>query len=191
MCVCVCVCTHFHTGYVFDRYSSRMRYTFHLCTSWCPLINTYAAMCDHLCSLSHWNSILCSFPFSKRAPLDKVLFCSFDTHTYKHSTYTDFCLWMIYSRVPVVQPAMVQLNIWSTSEQCQLYTWAHWTLLFDSLHKNLAWLSPQKPQNCQTWGVGTCTGLGACLRQYGIAEFDPNLEAIIMSTLSVTKLDWY
>ena len=26
----------------------------------------------------------------------------------------------------------------------------------------------EKPQNCQNWGVGACSGVGACLGQYGI-----------------------
>ena len=25
----------------------------------------------------------------------------------------------------------------------------------------------EKPQNCQNWGVGTCSGMGACSGQYG------------------------
>ena len=27
--------------------------------------------------------------------------------------------------------------------------------------------NPEKPQNCQKWGVGACTGMGACSGQYG------------------------
>ena len=29
--------------------------------------------------------------------------------------------------------------------------------------------NPEKPQNCQKWGVGACTGMGACSGQYGIS----------------------
>ena len=28
--------------------------------------------------------------------------------------------------------------------------------------------NPETPQNCQKWGVGACTGMGACSGQYGM-----------------------
>ena len=28
--------------------------------------------------------------------------------------------------------------------------------------------NPEKPQNCQKWGVGACTGMGTCSGQYGM-----------------------
>ena len=31
--------------------------------------------------------------------------------------------------------------------------------------------NPEKPQNCQNWVVGACTGMGACSGQYGIFWF--------------------
>ena len=30
--------------------------------------------------------------------------------------------------------------------------------------------NPAKPQNCQNWGVGACSGMGACSGQYGIGK---------------------
>ena len=30
---------------------------------------------------------------------------------------------------------------------------------------------PHKPQNCQNWGAGPCSGMGACTGQYGVVKF--------------------
>ena len=36
---------------------------------------------------------------------------------------------------------------------------------------------PHKPQNCQNWGVGPCSGMGACTGQYGNSEkIDPRAD---------------
>ena len=46
---------------------------------------------------------------------------------------------------------------------------------FDPLHKNLSWWAvtrrtSKNPHNCQNWEVGACTGMGACLGQYGTKD---------------------
>ena len=44
--------------------------------------------------------------------------------------------------------------------------------------------NPEKPQNCQTWGVGACSGMGACSGQYGINMFEWSVTSYMWQPLS-------
>ena len=63
------------------------------------------------------------------------------------------------------------LMSWHPKRNCSYVSSAD--LPSDSICKNLAWWvvtrteNLEKPQNCQNWGVGACSGMGACSGQYG------------------------
>ena len=78
-------------------------------------------------------------------------------------------------------------HVWCLCRSADLHTFGFTTWEFSVVGSYTE--NPEKPQNCQNWGVGACTGMGACSGQYGTSHH--NLKVTSMNQWHIIIISPY